>query len=124
MTDHDRELLEKAAKVAGACLHPPDQISRSYGNWGCDTTCMVCKEDPAHARWNPLTDDGDALRLAVKLGLSIEVRHDAAQPLPWLRIVDRAGNWTHCGPSDYQGDELEQTRRAIVRAAASMAAGT
>jgi hypothetical protein len=51
--------------------------------------------------WNPLTDDGDALRLAVKLDLSID---DAC-----VIYSD--------GASD---DRYAATRRAIVRAAASI----
>ena len=55
----DRELLELAAKAAG----------------------IECKGSEMHPKfgfylksglmWNPLTDDGDALRLAVKLNLQI-----------------------------------------------------
>lgn len=57
MTNTDRELLELAAKAAGIELQD-DHYWRD-GFW---------------TRWNPLTDDGDALRLAVKLGISID--HD------------------------------------------------
>lgn len=69
---------------------------------------------------NPLVDDALALRLAVQLGLSVEIHRDMTQPLPWLRVADRDGNWTYCGPQDYHGDELAQTRRTIVHAAAKI----
>lgn len=55
----ERELLELAAKVAGIY---------DDGEWP--------RVDDAHGfflrDWNPLTDDGDALRLAVKLGLDVD----------------------------------------------------
>jgi len=44
----DRELLEAAAKAAGIQVHP-DGIEWNRNEEGY--------------RWNPLTDDGDALRL-------------------------------------------------------------
>lgn len=60
----DRELLEAAAKAAGyACV------------WGVADGPLWWHDDPDTARlWNPLTDDGDALRLAVKLFLWQAVR--------------------------------------------------
>ena len=57
MTDH--ELLELAAKSCGE-LTP---------SWYGNSDYM----DGVLSRWNPLTDDGDALRLAVKLTLEIDV---------------------------------------------------
>ena len=68
MADTDRELLELAAKAAG--MHPDHWCWNGYG----------MRELAVHGVphcgfqgeiWNPLTDDGDALRLAVKLGISI-----------------------------------------------------
>lgn len=87
---NDRELLELAAKAAGI-----------------DTTRCLQYEDGAFdwpgkvGRWNPLTDDGDAFRLAVKLGIDV---------FPWQ-------NKTH----DERTIGIEAaTRRAIVRAAAEI----
>lgn len=55
---NDRELLEMAAKVAG--------ISGEYS----DThKCFASHMEPG---WNPISDDGDALRLAVKLGILVQ----------------------------------------------------
>ena len=91
----DRELLELAGMAAGE-VYGPDR--------------------------NPLERDDLALRLAVSLGLSIEVHTDQTQPFPWLRVVDRAGNWTHAGPGgEYLSDPHAAARRAIVCAAAAMA---
>ena len=57
----DRELLELAAKAAGV---DPTKLKTPY----------VSQDGLATGwnEWNPLTDDGDALRLAVKLRLDVE----------------------------------------------------
>jgi hypothetical protein len=62
--------------------------------------------------WRPLDDDGDALRLAVKL--EITLRRDAPG------VMTAAGNrvWEEVVSN---GDDCAATRRAIVRAAAAMA---
>ena len=93
----DRELLEAAAKAAGYTLgrHSQDECKRTFGG----------KE------WSPLTDDGDALRLAVKLGLTV----DAAAH----RASDGMGSWS---AQAGERDGYAATRRAIVRAAAATAA--
>ena len=58
--------------------------------------------------WNPLTDDGDALRLAVKLELDVMFAS--------VRSVDDDVNITiEAGTDPYAA-----TRRAIVRAAAEI----
>ena len=129
----DRELLELAAKAYGLYTEPVDArdwvapsslpVDNYYENNGPTWGLQV-----VGGLWNPLEDDGDALRLAVKLGLSPEVHLDAAQPLPWLRVVHRSRdargvygeNWEHAGPKDYGADPYAATRRAIVRAAAEI----
>ena len=61
--------------------------------------------------WNPLLDDGDAFRLAVKLSLLVDCLSHCARPLP-DSIEWQEGS----GP-----DACANTRRAIVRAAAELA---
>ena len=94
----DRELLELAAKATevdfkfcrlelGGCL-------RTDGIW-----------------WNPLTDDGDALRLAVNLRISVSIGKDVVE--------------AYIGQSDgkleaSKSNLLSAARRAIVRAAAEI----
>lgn len=99
----DRELLELAAKAAGLRFEwkPHPAIRESGIGW---------------VEWNPLTDDGDALRLAVKLRLT----------LSWDRYYDK-DYATATPPCTYQGydcvvdqDPYAATRRAIVRAAAEI----
>lgn len=101
----DRELLELAAKAAGLVVE-----------WGYngDTWARRPDEHPEQAvRWNPLTDDGDALRLAVKLNLWLHVEEYGAS-------ARRAGGaWLGCEAHIHGGIEAA-TRRAIVRAAAAI----
>jgi len=103
----DRELLELAAKAAGhefLYFAPTLDGSGEY---------LRIKDLPD--RWNPLADDGDALRLAVTLGLSVHVSLHAKE--------------THVyGPHGFAGevhndDTYAATRRAIVRAAAEIGKG-
>ena len=67
MTD-DRELLELAAKAAGMNVswdhYDPDYCAGAEGMF------LNGERSPDNSKyWNPLTNDGDALRLAVKLGI-------------------------------------------------------
>ncbi|MBN3848597.1 hypothetical protein G3N58_17465 [Paraburkholderia sp. Ac-20342] len=100
---NDRELLELAARAAG------------YGELRIldDSSIIV------HARrWNPLADDGDAMRLAVKLDISLRQRFAMVQAeFPWAdeqfnerRVICEPVLEDHCAPA----------RRAIVRAAAEI----
>lgn len=99
----DRELLELAAKAAG--------IEWIYEE--CDIFYLANPLRP----WNPLTDDGDALRLAVKL--RIHVRHF---PNDVEAQVER-GYWRGYWREDNGDEPYAATRRAIVRAAAEIGKG-
>ena len=102
MTETDRELLMWAAKAAGiecGIIHGEIRI-RCDAGW---------------TPWNPLTDDGDALRLAVKCGISV------------LQFPTCIGTrWPQSGINPpyeeitSEQDALVATRRAIVRAAAEI----
>lgn len=98
----DRELLELAAK---AVLSPS-----WYGN-----DAYLCG---FLSRWNPLADDGDALRLAVKLGLDVEMR-GCNSTHPYAAAFDHEKNIAEEEQPD-NGDPYAATRRAIVRAAAEI----
>lgn len=90
----DRELLELAAKASG-------ELTPSwYGNDAYFEGVL--------SRWNPLIDDGDALRLAVKLKIPV-FPYDDETSTGTTGVV--AKNW---------GGKEANTRRAIVRAAASI----
>lgn len=97
----DRELLELAAKAIGVKI---------------DSSWPLHIQDWA---WNPLTNDGDALRLAVKLNLNVE--YDSC---PEGVIVFVYGNWDGSPDSVTEiyegGSAYAVTRRCIVRAAAEI----
>lgn len=94
---NDRELLELAAKSIGMTLQ--------YNYLGLRS---------ANQPWDPLEDDGDALRLAVDLGLQITVcRNDKT-------FVERDHVFAE---EDHGDDSMAATRRAITRAAATLAKG-
>lgn len=57
----DRELLELAAKAAGYDFITVEE--HDTGDW------IAAWKGQESIDWNPLTDDGDAFRLAVKLQL-------------------------------------------------------
>lgn len=96
----DREMLEFAAKAAG--------IELSYWISNPGGEFFVLADDGPE--WNPLTDDGDALRLAVKLELHVFGSRIGCSINEDL-FVDAAD----CGD-----DPCAATRRAIVRAAAEI----
>ena len=64
--------------------------------------------------WNPLTHDGDALRLAVKLHMSVLSNETASWVAVGMQQINRAEE-IHDGSDAYAA-----TRRAIVRAAAEI----
>jgi hypothetical protein len=103
----DRELLELAAKAAGVQLRDLDD---RYDRWESDPVLI-------HRGWNPLTDDGDALRLAVKLQIIVGKYDDYANAGGIGNDVDVVV-WAH-----EEKDPYAATRRAIVRAAAEIGKG-
>lgn len=106
----DLELMELAAKAAGIAV-------RRGRVWQSD---MLFREIPrpssplvSNVEWNPLADDGDALRLAVKLAMYVALDNAARE------VVACAAEGSvvkeRCGDDPYAA-----TRRAIVRAAAEI----
>lgn len=103
---NDRELLELAAKASGVSGFLVD----AGLNIGSNAFPKV---------WNPLTDDGDALRLAVKLNFTVCKREHEVEI-----FNDNNGEFL-CSISISEGDEpYAATRRAIVRAAAEIGKAT
>jgi hypothetical protein len=90
----DKELLELAAKAIG------------LPECGWMGPAFMYVKDNQFTDWNPLTDDGDALRLAVKLRLTPHID----------------GNLTDCEDCTvaHLDDPYAATRRAITRAAAEI----
>ena len=95
----DRELLELASKACGL---------------------EEAKMRIEFNQWNPITDDGDALRLAVKLQMMIDFIKDGV----WFeRYKQNHVVAVGYGESHYESiehDPYAATRRAITRAAAEI----
>ncbi len=95
----DDQLLVLAAKAAGYKVNYMWQCSKSY---------LSIKGDK---EWNPLTDDGDALRLAVKLEIK----------LLYFTGGVSANRSIHGFIADERsGDIMADARRAITRVAAEI----
>ena len=108
MTDH--ELLELAAKAAGVVVIR----SRLDDPMWLDVVIDVqSSENQRYSGWNPLTDDGDALRLAVGLLFTVETCATYAQ------AIDASGNVSRVFAEEVD-NPYTATRRAIVRAAAEI----
>ena len=103
----DRELLEAAAKATG----------NYYGEWSERTNAFRIRYSGDWREWNPLTDDGDALRLAVKLKLNV---FHAATSAYALESDDDGRYEMQVRYIDANNDPYAATRRAIVRAAAAL----
>ena len=102
----DREYLELAAKAAGI------EIWWTYNYGG-----VFLRQRGCPVIWNPITNDADALRLAVKLGLHL------SQQLSYVAVMQPhggAGSHLLQWIEQYNNDPLAATRRAIVRAAAEI----
>lgn len=104
----DRELLELAAKAAGYEKIEYHNLKGSMLDvrYGRDEAIWNDED-----YWNPLVDDGEAFRLAVKLGLRIEIN----------TLV--LGDTLVIGESyliieHHNADPCAATRRAITQAAA------
>ena len=104
----DRDLLELAAKAAGLSLsHCDDSV------WD--------DERADYVGWNPLTDDGDALRLAVKLRMCVLVKtFPHAVVLEVYNGETQSSRETLADVRFDAGNPFAATRRAIVRAAAEI----
>ena len=100
----DRELLKLAAKAHG---------SISFDRFDLADVFLEFREGGMN-HWNPLTDDGDALRLAAALELELLVYHGYGEV--WADSL--CGN--HRGVAVFTENRADDYRHAIVRAAASI----
>ncbi len=96
----DRELLNLAAKAAGYKVHSSGKL---FWVWKDSNVEWV--------DWNPLSDDGDALRLAIQLEMDVSfgLRGAVIEQSHGKKIQELDDN-----------DPYAATRRAIVRAAAEI----
>ena len=110
---NDRELLELAAKAAGS------DVFMLGDTWVQHIGEKVEGIDRWVGSWNPLTDDGDALRLAVKLHMEIDHNHPADQQ-PWASARAAPSHMYSVDEFDDESERMAATRRAITRAAAEI----
>lgn len=108
---NDREMLELAAKAAGVRLFV-------YGAPGYEGY----QDQDAQKPWNPLTDYGDALRLAVKLGMCVTIFKHSEPPATMVGYLRKTGDGANIEYAHADSDELTATRLAIVFAASDMGA--
>lgn len=95
---NDRTLLELAARAAGIDPVLAEPINFSTG---------------VEYYWNPLTDDGDALRLAVTRGFVVTPDRDNQRTL-----VSNSAGHEYCAIYWDKLGEMAATRLAITEAAA------
>lgn len=107
----DRELLELAAKAAGYQIQKCNQAERDANGYGHVGLYIA----GVSTGWNPLANDGDALRLSATLRLKI---------LPGKHLGDGCTVETQrdgiAGCTAFYDDKNRQMRQAIVRAAAEI----
>lgn len=116
----DSELLNLAAKAAGARWIDQTFLYEEFGR-------LMLDFGGGATEWSPLENDGDALRLAVRIGIdllftaedveAVATQHarqeDQEMISPWA-----CESWTLKPQDPYAA-----TRRAIVRAAAEIGKG-
>ncbi len=109
----DREMLEMAAKAAGLTIDKSPFNGGGSKNTGFDFLGNAVLNWHTGEKWNPLTDDKDALRLAVKLEMVVDTlqRVIGGYPSDICIEIDR---------DDQEKDPYAATRRAITRAAAEI----
>jgi hypothetical protein len=96
----DRELLELAAKA----------IDKQWLSYSANKG-LCCRGYGIEYYWNPLTDSGDALDLAITLDIApIQDKEN--------QICSACLSDVNCVRVPYKGNEYAATRRAIVKAAA------
>ena len=98
----DKELLELAAKAAGIDYYHQDSMGNLHEKKG--------------GTWNPLIDDGDALRLMVTLRIDVWLCEEKIAVAEYGLngfCIGRCNEWLHDDPH-------AAVRRAIVRAAAEI----
>lgn len=118
MSATDKELLELAAKAAGYEIVGDADSMVVQHNRGMGAF-VVRNDRGGDSIWNPLTDDGDALRLAVKLNMVIDTDFNGGA---CAGNADIDFSEPEYGYQEGKGkkEPYAATRRAIVRAAAEI----
>ncbi len=108
----DREMLEAAAKAAGIDIHWNAMVNAGKH------PIVNYRNAYEYDEWNPLERDGDALRLAVKLGMTIEYTRTLAGVYAGMNCWPSGRG--DCAATEQSADPNADVRRAIVRAAAAL----
>ena len=98
---NDKELLKLAAKAAGIEVEWKEVTRSRIAEFKIIKHTKHCGFFAKGKEWNPLTDDGDALRLAMKLDIDVAKVQ--------IKFWDK-----------HSINPYAATRRAIVRAAAEI----
>lgn len=111
----DREMLELAAKAAGYEIRIVD-----YGGGRFEARRHT--QNNVWTSWDPRCDDGDAVRLMVKLNLPVEIDAESAGVVVVEWQFDQGGISAGCveQPSPVGSGDCATTRLAITRAAAEV----
>lgn len=111
----DREMLELAAKAAGHALQWGEKYDVGGDVVDCTDMAYITNNGVEFAEhWNPLADDGDALRLAVNLGINLEIGEPGFGDVQAGRRDHWACEWLN------PDDPCSSVRLAITRAAAEI----
>ena len=120
----DRELLELAAKAAGIKLrwitHYDTGLTDEYIVPLPDHAHHFVEDIQPYPRWDPLDDDGDALRLAMKLRLYVYVGSMRTAVSSWSLGMEPEDAVKEDFSDSTDEAVAAATRRAIVRAAAEI----
>jgi len=110
---NDRELLESAARAVGYDTSHSANAERLTLDPPVASLWIRDERGLVMTAWNPLTDDGDAFRLGVNIGLIV----NTPSPIGEYAIVKfyDIDVWERVSDCRYAA-----TRRAIVRAAAEI----
>lgn len=120
----DRELLEAAARAAGHRI-----VEWTQDGNRVDVAIIIRGDGDGFSKlpWQPLLEnqltdaDGDALRLAVRLGLLVYVFHEP--PMTCIRLPGEHVGGKYDEVELHAEDPYAATRRAIARAAAQIGEG-
>jgi hypothetical protein len=111
----DKELLEYAAKAVGGELSEGTSRRRTGETWDDWEWAGPMGITVDGLTGNPLTDDGEAFRLMVKLRLLVNVEEGVTFTTDGTKENDLR--------EPHSSDSYAATRRAIVRAAAEIGKG-
>lgn len=118
----DKQLLELAAKAANIIIDGFGYADFYSSREGEVAHIHYIGDGRKFSEWNPLTDDGDALRLAVKLGMTVYVdTHPSGCECTEVNSVTYPSGGH--AVVNHEACPASATRRAIVICAAEIGKG-